>query len=380
MRKVELSGLTGIRFYAALVVFLYHVPNFIPGMTAFGGSNVFFNSGDLGVSFFFVLSGFILTYNYANVFREGVCAASSKRFLWDRLTKIYPVHFLTLLIVLPIAIFSPQRPLDWRALPFHLALLQCFWPSSTPAFSDYLNKPSWSISCEWFFYLLAPVAMFFVLGKGRRWVPVVVAVGYACGLGLFLWHGQSDSTRLYFVSRFAPSRFIEFLVGVFLARVFLTSSERRRAGVSGVVQGAGIVLIIAGALYAPHAAWPLLGGGLLYVPGSALLILGLAYGGGFLVTHLSRPLLKRLGTASFSFYLIHEPLLRSVKSVCLFLGWAVHSWPAFGAALVSMFVAAQTAAFLICYCYEIPLQKRLRTVDMSQFRRHLAWSSPKAVG
>ena len=183
MRNAELSALTGIRFYAALGVFLYHVPSFIPGMKAFGGSGVLFNLGDLGVSFFFVLSGFILTYNYANVFREGVPSAGYKRFLWDRLTKIYPVHFLTLLIVLPIAIFSPQWPLDWRAVPFHLVLLQCFWPSPTPAFSDYLNKPSWSISCEWFFYLLAPVAMFCVLGKSRRWVPVVVTAGYACGLG-----------------------------------------------------------------------------------------------------------------------------------------------------------------------------------------------------
>jgi len=380
MRKAELPALTGIRFYAALVVFLYHVPSFVPGMKTYGDRSVLFNSGDVGVSFFFVLSGFILTYNYANTFRERVGTASYTRFLWDRLTKIYPVHLLTLLIVLPIAIFHPQRPLDWRALPFHLLLLQCFWPSPTPAFSDYLNKPSWSISCEWFFYLLAPVAMLFVLGKSRRWVPVVVAVAYAFGLGLFLYNGQSDSTRLYFVSRFAPSRFMEFLVGIFLARLFLTSSGRRLAGLSGVVTGAGIVLIVAGAVYAPYAPWPLLGGGLLYVPGSALLILGLADGGGFPATHLSRPLLKRLGTASFSFYMIHEPLIRGVKGACLFLGWAVHSWAAFAAVMIAMFVVTQAAAFLICFCYEIPLQKRFRMVDMSQFPRDPAWSRPTSAG
>ena len=154
MRKVELSGLTGIRFYAALFVYLYHV-SIIPGMKALSGSSLFFNAGDIGVSFFFVLSGFILTYNYADVFRDGISAASYTRFVWDRLTKIYPVHVLTLLLVLPIATFSPHLPLDWRAVPLHLLLLQCFWPSSTPAFSGYLNVPSWSISCEWFFYLLA---------------------------------------------------------------------------------------------------------------------------------------------------------------------------------------------------------------------------------
>src|SRR5437899_12410051 len=299
MRRVELSALTGIRFYAALVVFLYHVPQLIPGMNGLSEGWLVFNSGDVGVAFFFVLSGFILTYNYADVFRDGISAASYKRFIWDRLTKIYPVHFLALLLVLPIATLSPQLRLDWRAVPLHLLLLQCFWPSSTPAFSSYLNVPSWSISCEWFFYLLGPVVMFLASGNRRRWVLVAVVMAYACGLGLFLWHGQSDEARFYFVSRFAPSRFVEFLLGVFLARVFLTSSGQKLAGVSGLAQATGIGLLIAGAMSRPYAPWPLWGG-LLYVPGSILLILGLAHGRGVFVAHLSRPGLNRLGVASFS--------------------------------------------------------------------------------
>src|SRR6266566_2093417 len=73
--------------------------------------------------------------------------------------------------------------------------------------------------------------MFFALGNRRRWVPVGMAMGYACGLGLLLWHGQSDEARFYFVSWFAPSRFVDFLAGVLLARVFLTSSGQKLAGV-----------------------------------------------------------------------------------------------------------------------------------------------------
>ncbi len=360
MRKGELSSLTGIRFYAALLVYVYHVVLTIPGVNALSVSSLFSNAADVGVSFFFILSGFILTYNYADVFRDGISAASYTRFVWDRLTKIYPVHVLTLLLVLPIATFSPHLPLDWRAVPFHLLLLQCFWPSSTPAFSGYLNVPSWSISCEWFFYLLAPVVMFFALRICRRWVPVGMAMGYACGLGLLLWHGQSDEARLYFVSRFAPSRFVDFLAGVLLARVFLTSGQKL-AGVSGLAQATGIGLIIAGAMYRPYAAWPLWGG-LLYLPGAVLLILGLAYGRGFFVAHLNRPGLKRLGMASFSLYLIHVPVLRAVRGVCLHLGWEVRSWPAFGAVVIAMFMVVQTAALLICYGYELPLQKRLRSL------------------
>src|SRR5437016_12829380 len=257
MRKGELSSLTGIRFYAALLVYLYHVVLTVPAVNALSGGSLFSNAADVGVSFFFVLSGFILTYNYADVFRDGVSAAGYKRFVWDRLTKIYPVHFLTLLLVLPIATFSPHLPLDWRAVPFHLLLLQCFWPSASPAFSKYLNVPSWSISCEWFFYLLAPVVMFFALGNRRRWVPVGMAMGYACGLGLLLWHGQSDEARFYFISWFAPSRFVDFLAGVLLARVFLTSSGQRLAGASGPAQSTGIGLLVVAAMYRPHASRPL---------------------------------------------------------------------------------------------------------------------------
>jgi len=360
VRKGELSGLTGVRFYAALFVYWYHVILIIPGMYALAGRSLFLDAAEGGVSFFFVLSGFILTYNYADVFRDGISAASYKRFIWDRLTKIYPVHFLALLLVLPIATLSPQLRLDWRAVPLHLLLLQCFWPSSTPAFSSYLNVPSWSISCEWFFYLLGPVVMFLASGNRRRWVLVAVVMAYACGLGLFLWHGQSDEARFYFVSRFAPSRFVEFLLGVFLARVFLTSSGQKLAGVSGLAQATGIGLLIAGAMSRPYVPWPLWGG-LLYVPGSILLVLGLAHNRGFFVAHLSRPWLNLLGRATFSLYLIHTPLLRAVRGLCLYLGWEVRSWPVFGAVVIAMFMVVQTAALLVYSGYEIPLQQRLRS-------------------
>jgi peptidoglycan/LPS O-acetylase OafA/YrhL len=216
MRKAELPALTGIRFYAALFVYVSHIVQ-IPGMERLGGSYLFFNLGVVGVSFFFVLSGFILTYNYADSFRDGVRGVNYKRFVWDRLTKIYPVYILTMLMALPIQIFSPTMPLDWRAVPVHTLMLQCWWPFSKPTFYNVLNIPSWSISCEWFFYLLAPTAMFLTLGRTRRWAFLVVAaIGYALGLWLLLRHGTTDFTRLLLVSWFAPSRFLEFLVGVFV--------------------------------------------------------------------------------------------------------------------------------------------------------------------
>jgi peptidoglycan/LPS O-acetylase OafA/YrhL len=70
--------------------------------------------------------------------------------------------------------------------------------------------------------------------------------------------------------------------------------------------------------------------GLLYVPDSVLLVLGLACGRGYFVAHLSRPCINRLGIASFSFDMIHAPLIQTVKGVCIYRGWEVHTWPLFG--------------------------------------------------
>ena len=342
-----------------MFVFLSHVP-ILPGMATIAGDRLMFNAGVVGVSFFFVLSGFILTYNYAELFQSGVSSADHKRFVWDRFTKIYPVHIAALLLVAPMSILSQNLPFLWAALPFHLLLLQCFWPSPTPAFYEYLNVPSWSISCEWFFYLLAPTAMFLVLGSARQRLLIVAAVAvYAGGLGWLLWSGASDVTRLYMVSWFAPSRFVEFTVGMFLARGFLNASWKTGGSTAGFAQVAGVLLIVAGAMSRRYAPWPLWGG-LLYVPGSALLVLSLAVGRGFLAAHLSRPWLQQLGTASFSFYLIHAPMLRYVRNVARILGWEAHSWIDFWVVTIVMFVVIQTSAFVLCHCYEIPVQKRLR--------------------
>jgi len=71
-------------------------------------------------------------------------------------------------------------------------------------------------------------------------------------------------------------------------------------------------------------------------------------------------LLHRLGTASFSFYLVHAPILRAAKGISLHFGWEVHSMEAFWTLVVGLFVLVQLIAFTMCYGYEIPLQNWLR--------------------
>ena len=360
MRKPELPGLTGIRFYAVTFVYLSHVV-IIPGMDSLAGSSLIFDAGVVAVSFFFVLSGFILTYNYADSFRDGVSPSKYREFVLDRLARIYPVHILSMVMVAPIAILSPNLPLDWRALPFHLTLLQCWWPSSSPAFHQYFNVPSWALSCEWFFYVVAPIAMYFAFGNKRRWALLAVAAIYGYALWWFLSTNGEDSVRLHFVSWFAPSRLAEFMAGMFLAQMFLKWPEQKVAGWSRLAQAVGIFMIIGGALYRKHASWPFWGG-LLYLPGSAILILGLAGGCGFFVRHLNQPWVKRLGVTSFAFYMIHGPLLRWTKNLFFYLGWEVTSWPLFWGVCITLFMLILLGSLIVNSWFEAPFQRRLRTL------------------
>jgi peptidoglycan/LPS O-acetylase OafA/YrhL len=365
MRKPELPALTGARFYAALLVFLSHAP-LIPGMESLAAGHLLFNAGVVGVSFFFVLSGFILTYNYVDIFRSHLQIADYRKFIWDRLTKIYPVHFAITLLMIPMQVFSPNLPLDWRAVPFHLLLAQCFWPRPEQPFYKYLNVPSWSISCEWFFYLLAPLVIYCLFSRLRRIAPVALLCLFAGTLG-WLLRGSSEFTQLFFVSWFAPSRFPEFLAGVFLAYFYLSSRPRHGAVIATLLQGAGSILIFLGAVYRGHAPWPLWGG-LLYLPGSALLIYGLAQQRGVFASHLSHAWLNRLGTASFSFYLIHAPIFRGLRLAWSHFGWHVTTWTGFALTALVAFLAVQSLAFAVCYGYEIPVQKRLRRLVASRQR------------
>ena len=96
------------------------------------------------------------------------------------------------------------------------------------------------------------------------------------------------------------------------------------------------------------------------MPGSVLLVIGLAYGRGLFARHLEHPVLRELGGASFSFYLLHAPILRGVKGVCMYLGWEVQSWVGFWAVALAMFVTVQSIATVVHHWYELPVQRRLR--------------------
>jgi peptidoglycan/LPS O-acetylase OafA/YrhL len=145
-KRPPLKALTSIRFFAAMYVVFFHMQI---GFTVLRVPLVahFMASGYTGVTLFFVLSGFILAYNYPEV-------RSAKEFWIARFARIYPVYALSLLL-------SLMRPVLWHQ-PHFLAgcildfgLLQAWW---IPLFSA-INSAAWTLSVEAFFYAMFPLLL-----------------------------------------------------------------------------------------------------------------------------------------------------------------------------------------------------------------------------
>jgi peptidoglycan/LPS O-acetylase OafA/YrhL len=141
--KVQrIDHLTGLRFFAALLVFLSHV-NF---SGEYAPLHLVFKQGYIGVSFFFVLSGFVLSYSYKSRILEK--SISKTKYLILRYVRIYPLHWL---VSLPVILSSIGDKFLTPSITFaNLSLFQSWMPAIMFYYS--FNAPSWSLSNEMFFY------------------------------------------------------------------------------------------------------------------------------------------------------------------------------------------------------------------------------------
>jgi peptidoglycan/LPS O-acetylase OafA/YrhL len=148
-RKSQLPALTGIRCFAALNLVFFHFAD----PHSFGPLSPVVNGGYISVSFFLLLSGFILTYNYADRAKQGALTARS---FWSaRFSRLYPVYAFSLLLsagTLALEIQAHTRFDFGLGLVLTPLLLQGWHPLLT----NFWNTPAWTMSTEAFFYLVFP--------------------------------------------------------------------------------------------------------------------------------------------------------------------------------------------------------------------------------
>ncbi len=306
--RPELKPLTSLRFVAALLVFVYHAPLAQP----FAHDHAL---GQAGVGFFFLLSGFILTYTYAGALNT---PASVVRFYVARIARVYPAYLASIALALPVVALYGSLAWDKsspairaEALIAQVLAVQAWFPREE--FYLGINSPAWSISVEAFFYAVFPL----LLGSlsrsfataGARGVFVMAALTWACAAAVFAIPHHADVWTTYV---FPPVRLVDFVVGMLLGMAFLRGY--RLPGSATVWEVAAVCAIAAAVVAIPHvpaalqySLWPL--------PFWAALIAIIALRGGVLSRLLSHRGFVRLGEISYAFYLVHLSVLMVAEHV-----------------------------------------------------------------
>jgi peptidoglycan/LPS O-acetylase OafA/YrhL len=279
--REELPSLTALRGIAACAVMLYH---FAP--IAFAAVPAPISRGYLAVDFFFLLSGFVLTYAYGDGFVRRLSCGTIRDFLWTRLARIYPVHLLTMALLVPTIGTSPYR--TPQALLYNVLLLHGPWlPEMT------WNDPSWSISAEWHAYLLFPLIVGPILLCRRRYASLIGIVALATAVLASTASGDLNITNgPLSLARALP----EFLGGMLLYRAFRSSMG---AAVLARDEAflACAVIVVAGASSAA-ADWSV-------VAALPLLLLAAAHNRGWIARMFQTRSMRFLGEISYSLYMVH---------------------------------------------------------------------------
>lgn len=305
-RRKIINSLTSLRFFAAAAVVLFH------GKSTFGMPAILSSlSLTEAVSFFFVLSGFILAHSHRTIETRSEVA----RFYLSRFARIWPAHLVTALIA--IAIISHQNgPLSFLSGAANLLLLQSWVPESAFFFS--LNGVSWSLSDEMFFYALFPLIVLQTKSGAMKWLAVSAVV---TALMIAAFNFSSDPMiRLWGASISPLTRVTEFILGICASQLFQRRPERylskTTASLLEVVALLSIVAVLRIGHYPSLTQWGVpdglalwlanTGGGL----GFAFAIFVFAMEKGVFSRILRYQPLIYLGEVSFAIYLTHQLVFR----------------------------------------------------------------------
>src|SRR5215475_4205697 len=150
MRKPDrLNALTGLRTFAAVNIVFFHFSN----PQWFGIFAPIVNAGFASVSYFILLSGYVLAYNYGARARAG--QLDVWRFYKARFTRLYPIYLLSLILawrMIPVEYGAHSHGMFWTGMVLAPLLLQGW----IPEIATFLNTPAWTMSAESFYYLLFP--------------------------------------------------------------------------------------------------------------------------------------------------------------------------------------------------------------------------------
>lgn len=304
-RKPPLPGLTGIRTFLAIGIMFFH---FTPPLPEFAKPLI--NAGFTYISFFLLISGFVLAYNYAH----RADTLRPLKFYAARLSRLYPVYLLSLVISLEMLHAEwTMRPLGefFRGFLLTPFLLQGW----SPTLATFWNTVAWTLATEAMLYLAFPhiirmkwwprtpgklLALFGAFWLWELLLPIVYTNLNPDGL-----HNINRYSSGYWLRalKYTPLPFLPiFLAGIALGRMhaLVQLSDRVKLGLTLL---AGCAALVSFYELVPRVPYVLLHGGML-TPVFAVLVWGLT-GDHFIAKILGWGPIAAFGRASLCLYLLH---------------------------------------------------------------------------
>lgn len=337
--------LTSLRFIFAMMVFLAHcyvISNFFDAH--------YFKEGFVGVSFFFVLSGFIIAYNYQKRLSE---KKTTKRSFWvARIARIYPLHWLTLFIAIVSGSYALEAGAgDWlRHFFASLTLTNAYIPRDDYFFS--FNSPSWSLCCEQLFYICFPFLVP-LMKNYRKLLCVFLLCAVLVIVGMY--HTPVESIKGFWYVN-PVTRLPDFMVGMLLFQLYEYLKTKDISCFRGsVIEFISVAVFLGFYLYAAEIPKVYRYSCYYWLP-VALVLISFSLQKGIISRLLSNRFLVIGGEISYSFYLIHLLVLLPYaewqkESTCR-ISWYI--------SIPVLFCVIVLLSLLSYYYFEKPMNKLVK--------------------
>ena len=305
MPTSHIPSLTPLRGIAAVWVMLFHIDVCLYyrdlGSLLPQESSGLIANGYLWVDFFFILSGFVISHVYCLSFKQRWRLATFIHFVWARFTRIYPVHVVTLLLLIPFYLLVPHvypgvidsswvNYFSWNTFSSELFL------SNSIGAHPYLswNIVSWSIGAEWWTYMFAGFLLAFTsrLTLLANWILASTSIAV---LGYFSMNHSNGNLDMTYDFGFVRC-LCEFIIGIVVYRSYCSQFFKQTLSTDTAIS----IL-----LFAIVSCFYFRLNDILSIPVFAFLVLCAAYNRGYIMVILESSLPRYLGKVSYSIYMVH---------------------------------------------------------------------------
>lgn len=366
--RPKIHALTSIRFFAALYVVLYHTKWGVAPGSALDQS---LSMGTASVTFFFLLSGYILALVYL---REDKPVAK-RNFYVARFARIYPLYFVSLVADTPFAVsfrvakYGLKHSIERIAVLFagSIVMMQMWLQASAG-----INGPGWSLCVEAIFYISFPFYGQWLWKLNKRGVGIAALLLYAMEVAVSaaIFH-----RRQYHVPGLDLISFVAiFGLGVLVARwqtltTGLMPDDSRLNRKAWAVFTIACLCSVAVACYAPWLTRMNLQPAFILEPVFMAWIWSLSVTQILPVRLLSARWLVVLGEASYGLYLIHVPVQHAFTA--LHRSGSPWNYPAYlgtciGLSVLSLYYLEAPARRMILNRFHSRTRETLETSSASQ--------------